>query len=38
MGMNAGSGKCGLPPIFKGQSLVKTQPIAPKAIVVPVIP
>ena len=38
IGTQAGKAKCGLPPIFKGQSLVKIQLIALIAVVVPVIP
>ena len=37
MGIQAGKAKCGLPPIFKGQSLVNTQLMNVSAVVVPVM-
>ena len=38
IGIRAGKGKFGFPPIFIGQSWVNTQPMQASAVVVPVIP
>ena len=37
IGIQAGNAKCGLPPIFNGQSFVKIQLIKVSAVVVPVM-
>ena len=38
IGINAGKGKCGLPPMFRGQSFVNIQPMQDSAVAVPVMP
>ena len=38
IGIHAGKEKFGLPPKFKGQSVVKIQVIPPNAVAVPVMP
>ena len=38
IGIQAGKAKFGLPPMFTGQSLVKTQVMKVTAVVVPIIP